>query len=80
MNNNMTMKLALVPIISMSILLSLPVSGSGAVPTTRQQTILPVAIQPGTPQVAPSNVVMYAVYGYSAWQLGAARTRAGSST
>jgi len=72
MNNNTAMKLALIPIISMSILLLLPVSGSGAaVPTTRQQTILPIAIPPGTPPVAPSNVPLYAVYGYSAWQLGA---------
>jgi len=66
------MKLALIPIISVSILLLCPVSGSGAdVPTTRQQTILPIAISNGTPQVAPSNVPMYAVYGYSAWQFGA---------
>ena len=72
MNNNTAMKLALIPIVSMAILLWLPVSGRGAdVPTTREQTILPIAIAPGTPQVAPSNVPMYAVYGYSAWQLGA---------
>ena len=72
MNNNTAMKIALIPIISMSILLLFPVSGSGAdVPTTRQQTILPIAIPDGTPQVAPSNVPMYAVYGYSAWQFGA---------
>ena len=70
MNNNSAMKLALIPIIGMSLLLWLPVSESGAVPTTRQQTILPVAIPPGTPPVAPSNVPMYAAYGYSAWQLG----------
>ncbi|MCX6991771.1 MAG: TIGR03768 family metallophosphoesterase [Kiritimatiellaeota bacterium] len=71
MNNYTAMKLTLIPIISMAMLLWLPVSGSGAVPTTRQQTILPIAIPDGTPQVAPSNVPMYAVYGYSAWQLGA---------
>jgi len=72
MNNNTVMKLALIPIISMSILLLLPFSGSGAdVPTTRQQTIMPIAIAPGTPQIGPSNVPMYAVYGYSAWQWGA---------
>ena len=64
------MKSTLIPVISMSILLWLPVSGSGAVPTTRQQTIIPVAIPPGTPPIAPSNVPLYAVYGYSAWQLG----------
>jgi len=71
MNNNTAMKIALIPIISMSILLLLPVSGSGAVPTTREQTILPIAIPDGTPPVAPSNVPLYAVYGYSAWQPGA---------
>jgi len=71
MNNNTAMKRTLVPIISMSILLWLPFSGSGAVPTTRQQTILPITIPPETPPVAPSNVPMYSVYGYSAWQLGA---------
>ena len=65
------MKQMLITIVSLSALLWLPVSGRGAVPTTRQQTILPVAIPPGTPPVAPSNVPMYAVYGYSAWQLGA---------
>jgi len=71
MSNNAAMKLALITIISMSILLWIPVSGNGAVPTTREQTILPVAIPDGTPPVAPSNVPLYAVYGYSAWDLGA---------
>ena len=70
-NNNTTMKLALTPILSILILLWLSASVSGAVPTTRQQTILPIAITPGTEQVAPSNVPLYAVYGYSAWQVGA---------
>ena len=67
----MIMKTALVPVIGMSILLLCPVSGSGTPPTSREQTIVPVAVAPGTPPVAPSNVPLYAVHGYSAWQLGA---------
>jgi metallophosphoesterase (TIGR03768 family) len=38
--------------------------------TTRQQTVRPVIIPVGTPLIYPSNVVNYAVYGYSAWQTG----------
>ncbi len=38
--------------------------------TTRQQTVRPVVIPDGTPLIYPSNVVHYAVYGYSAWQVG----------
>jgi hypothetical protein len=38
--------------------------------TTRQQTVRPVAIPPGTPQVLPKDVSLYGVHGYSAWQLG----------
>ncbi len=63
-------ELSLIRIMGISILLLLPVSGSGAVPTTRQQTILPVAIPDGTPEIAPSNVPLYEVYGYSAWEVG----------
>ena len=76
--NNLNMKhlkLEIIQIISLSVLVLLPVSGNGAdlslLPlTTRQQTIRPVAIPPGTPQICPSNVPLYKVYGYSAWQLG----------
>ena len=69
------LKLEIIQIISLPVLLLLPVSGNGAdlslLPlTTRQQTIRPVAIPPGTPQICPSNVPLYKVYGYSAWQLG----------
>lgn len=71
MKKNTVKKIAFIPIIGMSALLCLSVSASGTPPTTRQQTILPIAIQPGTPPVAPSNVPLYAVYGYSAWQVGA---------
>ena len=38
--------------------------------TTRQQTVRPVAIPPGTRQISPSAVAEYGVYGYSAWQAG----------
>ena len=69
------LKLEIIQIISLPVLLLLPVSGNGAdlslLPlTTRQQTIRLVAIPPGTPQICPSNVPLYKVYGYSAWQLG----------
>jgi len=68
------MKLNLKPnilqIISLSIPLLLPLSGSGAGLGTRQQTIRPVILPPGTPPIYPADVAAYAVYGYSAWQLG----------
>jgi len=38
--------------------------------TTAQQQILPVAIAPNTPGITPSQVALYATYGYSAWQYG----------
>jgi hypothetical protein len=41
---------------SMLLLLLLPVSGSGVELGTRQQTIIPLNIPPGTPELAPSNV------------------------
>ena len=65
------MKTAIIKNIGISALLLLSISGSGAPPTTRQQTILPRALPLDTPPVAPSNVSQYAVYGYSAWDLGA---------
>jgi hypothetical protein len=40
----------------MLLLLLLPVSGSGVELGTRQQTIIPLNIPPGTPELAPSNV------------------------
>ena len=48
----------------------LPVSGSGAELGTRQRTIRPVAVAPATPPLYPSAVAAYALYGYSAWELG----------
>jgi metallophosphoesterase (TIGR03768 family) len=39
-------------------------------PTTREQTIHPLALPPETRQVAPRDAALYKLYGYSAWQLG----------
>ena len=55
---------------SMLLLLLLPVSGSGVELGTRQQTIIPLNITPGTPELAQSNVSQYVSSGYGAWQLG----------
>ncbi|MHC9538487.1 MAG: TIGR03768 family metallophosphoesterase [Vulcanimicrobiota bacterium] len=41
-----------------------------AVTTTVKQQILPVAIAPDTPGIAPREVSLYETYGYSAWQVG----------
>ncbi|MCA1809242.1 MAG: TIGR03768 family metallophosphoesterase [Lentisphaerae bacterium] len=71
LNNQMAVKLALGSAMLLAVMVCLPFPGNGAVPTTRQQTILPRALPPDTPQIAPSNVPLYAVYGYSAWDLGA---------
>ena len=64
------MKLKIFQIISMTILLLLPVSGSGAELGTRQRTITPVALATNTTVIFPSAVSNYAVYGYSSWQWG----------
>ena len=45
-------------------------SSSVAAITTRQQTVRPCAIPPGTPWIFPCAVSNYAVYGYSKWQMG----------
>jgi hypothetical protein len=55
---------------SMLLLLLLPVSGSGVELGTRQQTIIPLNIPPGTPELAPSNVSQYVSSGYGAWDWG----------
>ena len=39
-------------------------------PTTRQQTIRPLAVPADTRPVNPNEVSLYEPYGYSAWQLG----------
>src|ERR1017187_2970587 len=65
-----TMKLHMSKIIGLSVLLLLPIGGSGAVLTTRQQTVRPLAIPADTRQLSPKDVPLYKLYGYSAWQVG----------
>ncbi|MBF0529133.1 MAG: TIGR03768 family metallophosphoesterase, partial [Deltaproteobacteria bacterium] len=38
--------------------------------TTDQQQILPIAISADTPHINPADVPLYALFGYSAWQVG----------
>ena len=64
------MKLKIFQIISLSLPLLLPVSGSGAELGTRQRTITPVALLTNTTPIMASNLPAYAVYGYSSWQWG----------
>ena len=64
------MKPTIIQILSLSLLPLLPISGSGAAVTTRQQTVRPLAIPADTRQISPSDVSSYELYGYSAWQLG----------
>lgn len=56
--------------ISLLILPLLPLSVGAAVLTTRQQTVRPLAIPADTRQLSPTNVPLYGLYGYSAWQVG----------
>ena len=58
------------PVLGLSILLWLPLCGNGAVATTRQQTVRPLAVPPDTRQIAPRDAALYKLYGYSAWQAG----------
>ena len=64
------MKLKIFQIISLSLPLLLPVSGSGAELGPRQRTITPVALLTNTTPIMASNLPAYAVYGYSSWQWG----------
>jgi len=63
------MKLKIVRFISLSVLLWLPISGSGAELGTRQRTITPVALT-NVPTILVSDLSLYAVDGYSHWQWG----------
>src|ERR1035437_707009 len=63
------MKRKIVPIMSMSVLLWLPVSGSGASLGTRQRTITPTLIT-NVPGIFASDLALYATNGYSSWQWG----------
>jgi metallophosphoesterase (TIGR03768 family) len=38
--------------------------------TTAQQQVLPIGLPADTPQIYPSDVTLYAQFGYSAWRLG----------
>jgi metallophosphoesterase (TIGR03768 family) len=64
------MELQIAQVISLSVLLWLPISGSGAALGTRQRTIRPVALTNAPPVIYPSSVSNYAAYGYSSWQWG----------
>jgi metallophosphoesterase (TIGR03768 family) len=64
------MKLKTIQIISLSIPLLLPLSGSGAELGTRQRTITPIALSTETPLLYPDDVAAYDLYGYSWWQWG----------
>ena len=66
------MKTGIIQIISLLSLLWLPLSGNGAdlPPTTRQQTVRPLAVPADTRQITLKDVPLYKLYGYSAWQLG----------
>ena len=64
------MKPQITQIIGLSVLLLLPVPASGAMLTTRQQTVRPLAIPADTRQISPKDVPLYRLYGYSAWQVG----------
>jgi hypothetical protein len=64
------MKSKIIQIISLALPLFLPLCGGGAELGTRQQTIQPVALPTNTPVIYPSDVIDYAVYGYSLWQWG----------
>ena len=63
------MKPRIIQIISLSISLLIPLSGSGAELGTRQRTVAPVALTTA-PSIMASNLPAYAVYGYSSWQWG----------
>jgi hypothetical protein len=65
------MKRKIVPIITLSVLLWLPVSGSGAALGTRQRTVTPTLIT-NVPGILVSDLAMYETNGYSSWDWGAA--------
>ena len=58
------------PITAALVLMWLPVSGRGVELGTRQQTILPSAVAPETPPVAPSNAAAYLTSAYGQWDWG----------
>ena len=64
------MKRKAVSIISPSVLVCLPISGSSAALGTRQRTITPVPVTNPPSLLYPSAVASDAAYGCSAWQWG----------
>jgi metallophosphoesterase (TIGR03768 family) len=68
----MNMKSGILRNIGGCLLALAPFTGSGGdvPPTTRQQTIRPLAVPTNTLAITPSQTSLYAVYGYSAWQVG----------
>ncbi len=64
------MKLNVIQIIGLSVLVMLPVSGSGAKLGSRQRTVTPTLIT-NVPGIVASDLAHYATNGYSTWQWGA---------
>jgi metallophosphoesterase (TIGR03768 family) len=64
------MKLKFIPLITLSILLLLPIAGSGAALGTRQRTIRPIALTNPPPLIMASNLPNYEIAGYSKWEWG----------
>ena len=62
--------LRLIQITGTLFLFSLPASGSGVELGTRHKTILPCAVAPETPPVAPSNVSEYLTSDFGKWTWG----------
>ena len=64
------MKLNVIQIIGLSVLVMLPVSGSGAKLGSRQRTVTPTLIT-NVSGIVASDLAHYATNGYSTWQWGA---------
>lgn len=69
------MKPKTILVVGLLLLLSLPSAGNAAEtpsppPTTRDQTIRLRAVPPGTMQILPKDVALYAQHGYSAFEIG----------
>ena len=60
----------IIAVIGMSLLLWLPVSGSGAALGTRRRTVTPTLIT-NVPGIIVSDLAMYDTNGYSSWHWGA---------
>ena len=70
---NDNMEISIIRSLSLLSVLALPLAGSSAdtpPPTTRQQTVRPLALPADTRPIPPRDAAHYQLYGYSAWQLG----------